>query len=118
MSFLESVLFENLFQFICILDCPHFCCVISFSSFSFSVFSCKSLSFVGLAKLMGQGGRDFTFQSSFSFQAVSHFFRAETFFNSILLRVVMFQSSRLEGLLISVVSYTPIFRSRVVSIFD
>jgi hypothetical protein len=48
---------------------------------------------------MGQGGRDFSFQSSFSFIAVSHFFRADREIYSILLRVVMFQSLRLEGLL-------------------
>ena len=56
---------------------------------------------------MGQGGRDFSFQSSFSFIAVSHFFRADYIFNFILLRVVMFQSLRLEGLLLSVLSDPP-----------
>ena len=99
---------------------------------------------------MGQGGRDFSFQSSFSFIAVSRFFRADSIFNFILLRVVMFESSvltaacaviellalkklangcrgasiqhprhprKLEGLLGSASRY-PLFRSRVVSIFD
>jgi hypothetical protein len=36
---------------------------------------------------MGQGGRDFSFQSSFSFIAVSHFFRADIEIYSIYLRV-------------------------------
>jgi hypothetical protein len=36
---------------------------------------------------MGQGGRDFSFQSSFSFIAVSHFFRADREIYSIYLRV-------------------------------
>jgi hypothetical protein len=46
---------------------------------------------------MGQGGRDFSFQSSFSFIAVSHFFRADREIYSIYLRVVMFESSVLTA---------------------
>ena len=57
---------------------------------------------------MGQGGRDFTFQSSLSSLAVSHFFRAEKEIYSILLRVVMFESSRVKGLLLGFLSRPPI----------
>ena len=57
---------------------------------------------------MGQGGRDFSFQSSFSFIAVSHFFRADYKIYSILLRVVMFESSRLKGLLNQLLAVPPI----------
>ena len=39
-----------------------------------------SFSFVGLAKVMGQGGRDFTFQSSLSCLAVSSFFPCGFFY--------------------------------------
>ena len=95
MSFLESALFKNLFQIICILDFAHFCCVISFSSSSFPAFSCESISFVGLAKVMGQGGRDFTFQSSLSSLAVSPISPCR----KINLEARIFESSRLEGLL-------------------
>ena len=48
MSFLESVLFKNLFHFICILDFWHFCCVIYLFSFSFFchfIFFCRSVFF-------------------------------------------------------------------------
>ena len=57
---------------------------------------------------MGQGGRDFSFQSSFSFIAVSPISLSFNFFNFILLRVVMFESLRLEGLLNRSLSVPPI----------
>ena len=66
MSFLESVLLKNRFYFICILDFPFFVIRFLFGPFHFALFL-GNPSFVGLAKAMGQVGRDFTFQSCFSF---------------------------------------------------
>ena len=57
---------------------------------------------------MGQGGRDFSFQSCFLLRLFLLFLRADYIFNSILLRVVMFQSLRLEGLLNQLLSVPPI----------
>ena len=56
---------------------------------------------------MGQGGRDFSSQSYVSFIAVSNFFRADYIFNSISLRVIMFEARGLPALLNSIVSGTP-----------
>ena len=95
MSFLESVLLKNRFYFICILDFSLFVIRFLFRPFHFAFFLGNTLSFVGLAKPMGQGGRDFTFQSSVSFLAVSHFF----LFTFSHLEARIFESSRLEGLL-------------------
>jgi len=67
MSFLESVLLKNRFYFICILDFSLFVIRFLFRPFHFGLFLGNTLSFVGLAKPMGQVGRDFTFQSCFSF---------------------------------------------------
>ena len=67
MSFLESVLLKNRFYFICILVFSLFVIRFLFRPFHFALFLGNTLSFVGLAKPMGQGGRDFTFQSCFSF---------------------------------------------------
>ena len=63
MSFLESVLLKNGFDFISILDFPLFVIRFLFGPFHFALFL-GNPSFVGLAKAMGQVGRDFTFQSS------------------------------------------------------
>ena len=41
---------KSLFHFICILDFPHFCYPISFSSYSFSTFSCKHYFFCWSSK--------------------------------------------------------------------
>ena len=57
---------------------------------------------------MGQGGRDFSFQSYVSFIAVSDFLFLLIFSNFILLRVVMFESLRLEGLLNQFLAGPPI----------
>ena len=65
MSFLESVLLKNQFYFICILDFPLSVIGFLFPPFHVALFLGNSLSFVGLAKVMGQGGRDFSFQSCF-----------------------------------------------------
>ena len=65
MSFLESVLLKNGFYFICILDFLFIRFL--FGPFHFALFLGNTLSFVSLAKPMGQVGRDFTFQSYFSF---------------------------------------------------
>jgi hypothetical protein len=67
MSFLESVLFKNRLHFICILGFSLFVIRFLFRPFHFALFLGNTLSFVGLAKPMGQVGRDFTFQSCFSF---------------------------------------------------
>jgi hypothetical protein len=67
MSFLESVLLKNGFDFISILDFALFVIRFLFGPFHFALFLGNTLSFVGLAKPMGQVGRDFTFQSCFSF---------------------------------------------------
>jgi hypothetical protein len=64
MSFLESVLLKNRFYFICILDFALFVIRFLFRPFHFALFLGNTFSFVGLAKAMGQVGRDFTFQSS------------------------------------------------------
>ena len=101
MSFLESVLSKILFHFICILDFPHFCCVISVVWLLFFFFCWSS-------KSHGTGREGFFFSKLFSFLAVSHFFRAEKEIYSILLRVVMFESSRVKGLLTRLLSLPPI----------
>jgi hypothetical protein len=66
MSFLESVLFKNRLHFICILGFSLFVIRFLFGPFHLALFL-GNPSFVGLAKPMGQVGRDFTFQSCFSF---------------------------------------------------
>ena len=65
MSFLESVLLKNQFYFICILYFPLSVIGFLLPPFHFALFLGNTLSFVGLAKVMGQGGRDFSFQSCF-----------------------------------------------------
>ena len=107
MSFLESVLLKNRFYFICILDFPLSVIEFLFPPFHFALFLGNTLSFVGIAKVMGLGGWDFSFQSFFSLSCFS-FFRAEKEIYSILLRVVMFESSTLKGLLNQLLSVPPI----------
>ena len=57
---------------------------------------------------MGQVGRDFSFQSCFSFFLLqSKLTGPELYFNSIYLRVIMFESPMLQGLLNSIFKSTP-----------
>ena len=86
MSFLESVLLKNLFHFICILDFRHFCCVIALLSLFFlSHFRFLSTSMFFFCwsskKTMGQVGRDFSFQSCFSFFCLSQNFPRRNLFS-------------------------------------
>ena len=107
MSFLESVLLKNRFYFICILDFP--VSVIRFLSppFHFALFLGNTLSFVGLAKPMGQGGRDFTFQSSLSSLAVSDFFPCGFFYLFYSLKSSYVPVLAGQGLAESIPSCTP-----------
>jgi hypothetical protein len=88
---------------------------IQFAKYSFSFFAISfsfadlSSSFVGLAKTHGTGREGFYFSKLFFFfKLFSKITGPVNFFNSILLRVVMFQSWRLEGLLDRVIASPPI----------
>ncbi len=109
MSFLESVLLNNRFNFISILDFALFVIRFLFGPFHFALFLGNTLSFVGLAKTHGTGREGFYFSKLFFFYSFfSTYFRADYKIYSILLRVVMFESSRLEGLLNRLLSSPPI----------
>ena len=66
---------------------------------------------------MGQGGREFSFQSYFLPYAVSHFFRAVSVLFNYLKRIDVWGSGA-SGLAEFDPYRAPPFRSRVVSIFD
>ena len=91
---------KSLFHFICILDFPHFCYPISFSSYSFSTFSCKHYFFCWSSKTpWDRAGGILVFKVLFLSYLFRKIFRADYIVHFILLRVVMFEPWMLEGLL-------------------
>jgi len=114
-SLLDGRWFFALVRFICSFMVFYILCGVGLDV-AFS--KCKSRSFVGLAKVMGQVGREFSFQSYFlSMLFLIFFFSFSPFLFNYLKRIDVWGSGASSLAEFNPYPY-PLFRSRVVSIFS